>query len=110
MKVIRLKNVHYVSKEGITLTLEKPSIEATEENVKKLEYFIKEKYLEIVDLDKEVLDTTSQEKASKIEISTAETKSEEHVVEEVKEPEAVEEVAEEATEEKPEKKSKRTKK
>lgn len=110
MKVIRLKNVHYVSKEGITLTLEKPSIEATEENVKKLEYFIKEKYLEIVDLDKEVLDTTSQEKASKIEIPTAETKSEEHVVEEVKESEAVEEVAEEATEEKPEKKSKRTKK
>lgn len=110
MKVIRLKNVHYVSKEGITLTLEKPSIEATEENVKKLEYFIKEKYLEIVDLDKEVLDTTSQEKASKIEIPTAETKSEEHVVKEVKEPEAVEEVAEEATEEKPEKKSKRTKK
>ena len=38
MKVIRLKNVHYVSKEGITLTLENPSIEATENNVKKLEY------------------------------------------------------------------------
>lgn len=110
MKVIRLKNVHYVSKEGITLTLEKPSIEATEENVKKLEYFIKEKYLEIVDLDKEVLDTASQEKASKIEIPTAETKSEEPVVEESKEPEVVEETVEEATEEKPEKKSKKSKK
>lgn len=109
MKVIRLKNVHYVSKEGITLTLEKPSIEATEENVKKLEYFIKEKYLEIVDLDKEILDTASQEKASKAEIPTVETKSEELVVEENKEPE-IEEVIEEATEEKPEKKSKRTKK
>lgn len=109
MKVIRLKNVHYVSKEGITLTLEKPSIEATEENVKKLEYFIKEKYLEIVDLDKEILDTASQEKASKAEIPTVETKSEESVVEENKEPE-IEEVTEEATEEKPEKKSKRTKK
>ena len=109
MKVIRLKNVHYVSKEGITLTLEKPSIEATEENVKKLEYFIKEKYLEIVDLDKEVLDAASQEKASKAEIPTVETKSEEPVVEENKEPE-IEEVTEEVTEEKPEKKSKRTKK
>lgn len=109
MKVIRLKNVHYVSKEGITLTLEKPSIEATEENVKKLEYFIKEKYLEIVDLDKEILDTASQEKASKAEIPTVETKSEEPVVEENKEPE-IEEVTEEATEEKPEKKTKRTKK
>ena len=109
MKVIRLKNVHYVSKEGITLTLENPSIEATEENVKKLEYFIREKYLEIVDLDKEVLDAASQEKASKVEIPTAEVKSEEPVVEEVKEPEVVEEVAEEA-EEKPEKKSKKSKK
>ena len=109
MKVIRLKNVHYVSKEGITLTLEKPSIEATEENVKKLEYFIKEKYLEIVDLDKEILDTASQEKTSKAEIPTVETKSEESVVKENKEPE-IEEVTEEATEEKPEKKSKRTKK
>lgn len=109
MKVIRLKNVHYVSKEGITLTLEKPSIEATEENVKKLEYFIKEKYLEIVDLDKEILDTASQEKASKAEIPTVETKSEESVVEENKEPE-IEEVTEEVTEEKPEKKSKRIKK
>lgn len=109
MKVIKLKNVHYVSKEGITLTLEKPSIEATEENVKKLEYFIKEKYLEIVDLDKEILDTASQEKASKAEIPTVETKSEESAVEENKEPE-IEEVTEEATEEKPEKKSKRTKK
>lgn len=110
MKVIRLKNVHYVSKEGITLTLEKPSIEATEENVKKLEYFIKEKYLEIVDLDKEIFDTASQEKASKVEIPTAEVKSEEPVVEEVKESEIVEEVTEEATEEKPEKKSKKSKK
>lgn len=109
MKVIRLKNVHYVSKEGITLTLENPSIEATEENVKKLEYFIREKYLEIVDLDKEVLNTASQEKASKVEIPTAEVKSEEPVVEEAKEPEVVEEVVEEA-EEKPEKKSKKSKK
>lgn len=110
MKVIRLKNVHYVSKEGITLTLENPSIEATENNVKKLEYFIRENYLEIVDLDKEVLDTTSQEKASKIEIPSAEVKSEEPVVEESKEPEVVEEATEEAVEEKPEKKTKKSKK
>ena len=110
MKVIRLKNVHYVSKEGITLTLENPSIEATENNVKKLEYFIRENYLEIVDLDKEVLDTTSQEKASKTETPAVEAESKEPVVEESEKTEIVEETAEEVVEEKPEKKSKKSKK
>ena len=110
MKVIKLKTVHYVSKEGITLTMENPYVEATEDNVKKMEYFLKEGYLEIVDLNKKVLDTSSQEKASKTEIPKVETKSEEPVVEENKEPKEVEEPVEETTEETSEKKTKKSKK
>lgn len=106
MKVIRLKTVHYVSKEGITLTLEKPSIEATEENVKKLEYFIKEGYLEIVDLDKEKIIEEKQE----MEIPKAEDKSEKPVAEAVKENIEEDEEPVEETEEKQEKKSKKSKK
>ena len=106
MKVIRLKTVHYVSKEGITLTLEKPSIEATEENVKKLEYFIKEGYLEIVDLDKEKI----IEKKQEIEIPKTENKSEKPVTETVEESIKEDEEPVEETEEKEEKKSKKSKK
>ena len=106
MKVIRLKTVHYVSKEGITLTLEKPSIEATEENVKKLEYFIKEGYLEIVDLDKEKITEEKQE----LEIPKTEDKSEESVAEAVKESIEEDEEPVEETEEKQKKKSKKSKK
>lgn len=106
MKVIRLKTVHYVSKEGITLTLEKPSIEATEDNVKKLEYFIKEGYLEIVDLDKEKIIEEKQE----LEIPETEDKSEKPVAEAVKENIKEDEKSVEETEEKEEKKSKKSKK
>lgn len=108
MKVIKLKTVHYVSKEGITLTMENPYVEATEDNVKKMEYFLKEGYLEIIDLDKKVTDNKTQEKASKTELPEVEDKPKEPVVEESK-TEVLEETETEA-EETSEKKTKKSKK
>lgn len=49
MKKIRLKKIHYINWCGIVLTGKNPSIEATEENIKKLEKFIKVGQLEIID-------------------------------------------------------------
>lgn len=51
MKKIRLKTVHYINWKGITLTNEKPSIDATEENLEKLKLFIASKQLEVIDLE-----------------------------------------------------------
>mgnify|MGYP000003046802 CR=1 FL=1 len=47
-KYIELNTVHFVSTNGITLTRENPRIEATEENLKKLESYIDKKFLKVV--------------------------------------------------------------
>lgn len=49
MKLIRLKTVYYLNWQGITLTQEKPFIEATEKNIEKLQKYIKAGYVEIVE-------------------------------------------------------------
>lgn len=51
MKKIRLKSVHYINWKGITLTSTNPSIDATEENIEKLNVFIKTGKLEIIDAE-----------------------------------------------------------
>lgn len=51
MKIIKLNNVHYLSFNGIILTMNNPFIEATDENVEKLSNYIKAGYLVIKDLD-----------------------------------------------------------
>ncbi|MGL4449600.1 MAG: hypothetical protein ACRCTZ_00240 [Sarcina sp.] len=51
MKKIRLKTIHYINWKGITLTSKNPSIDATEENLEKLDTFIKIGKLEVVDLE-----------------------------------------------------------
>lgn len=51
MKIIKLNNVHYLSFNGIILTMNNPYIEATEENINKLSAYIKAGYLIIKDLD-----------------------------------------------------------
>lgn len=53
MKKIRLKRIHYINWCGIVLSGKNPSIEATEENIKKLEKFIKIGQLEIIDEDED---------------------------------------------------------
>lgn len=52
-KYIELETVHYVSVDGITLTLEKPRIEATDENLAKLDFYIKGGYLTIIEVKDE---------------------------------------------------------
>lgn len=105
MKVIKLKTVHYVSKEGITLTMEKPYVEATEDNVKKMEYFLKEGYLEIIDLDKKH-EVKEDKKEKNVVIEEPKSESKEPVVEENK-TEVLEETETEETSEKKTKKSKK---
>lgn len=53
MKYIELYTVHFVSTNGITLTTENPRIEATEENIKKLQDCINKNYLTIVEIENE---------------------------------------------------------
>lgn len=52
-KFIELYTVHFVSTNGITLTNDNPRIEATEENLKKLEQQIKKNYLRVVEIEDE---------------------------------------------------------
>lgn len=49
MKIIVLHTVHYVSHNGITLSRYNPFVEATEENIEKLNKFIQAGYLTIVE-------------------------------------------------------------
>lgn len=49
MQIIVLHTVHYVSHNGITLSQFNPYVEATEENIKKLNKFITAGYLRIAD-------------------------------------------------------------
>lgn len=52
MKVIKLYGVHYLSQNGILLNSENNFVEATEENILKLHKFIENKYVKVVELDK----------------------------------------------------------
>lgn len=53
MKIIKLKGVHYLSYNGITLTLNQPYVEATEENIKKLSEYINAGFLVLKNKDEE---------------------------------------------------------
>lgn len=54
MKIIKLKGVHYLSYKGITLTMNQPYVEATEENLEKLSDYLKLGFVEIKELDEDV--------------------------------------------------------
>lgn len=109
MKYIKLHNTFYFSKHGITLNLDNPYVEATEENILKLNKFIEEKYLKVVELDedgKEIIQSFEElfgeEKIEPVAEEKIETK-------EIEEP--IEELTEEIETEEPkkEKKSKKAK-
>lgn len=51
MKIIKLRGVHYLSYKGITLTMNQPIIEATEENLEKLAGYIKLGFVEVKEKD-----------------------------------------------------------
>lgn len=51
MKIIKLRGVHYLSFKGITLTMNQPIIEATEENLEKLAGYIKLGFVEVKEKD-----------------------------------------------------------
>lgn len=59
-KFIELYTVHFISTNGITLTLEKPRVEATEDNLKRLEDCIKKGYLHVIEVEsqEELIDMT----------------------------------------------------
>ena len=54
MKIIKLKGVHYLSYKGITLTMNQPYVEATEDNLEKLSDYLKLGFVEIKELDEDV--------------------------------------------------------
>lgn len=53
MKKIRLNTIHYISWKGIVLSSFEPSIEATEENLEKLEPYIAQGKLIVIDEDED---------------------------------------------------------
>lgn len=53
MKIIQLKSVYFISHNGITLTEDSPFIEATEENLKKLDTLIQNGFLEVIETSSE---------------------------------------------------------
>lgn len=54
MKIIKLKGVHYLSYKGITLTMNQPYVEATEDNLEKLSDYLKLGFVEVKELDEDV--------------------------------------------------------
>lgn len=53
MKIIKLKGVHYLSYKGITLTMNQPFVEATDDAIKILSDYIKLGFLEIKEKDEQ---------------------------------------------------------
>ena len=51
MKIVKLRGVHYLSYKGITLTMNQPFIEATDEVLNTLSEYIKLGFLEIKEKD-----------------------------------------------------------
>ena len=63
MKIIKLKGVHYLSYKGITLTMNQPYVEATEDNLEKLSDYLKLGFVEVKELDEDV-DKVNEYKAT----------------------------------------------
>lgn len=53
MKIVKLKGVHYLSYKGITLTMNQPFVEATDEVLNTLSEYIKLGFLEIKEKDED---------------------------------------------------------
>lgn len=53
MKIVKLRGVHYLSYKGITLTMNQPFIEATDEVLTALSEYIKLGFLEVKEKDEE---------------------------------------------------------
>lgn len=53
MKIVKLRGVHYLSFKGITLTMNQPFIEATDEVLDTLSEYIKLGFLEVKEKDEE---------------------------------------------------------
>lgn len=116
MKVIKLYGVHYLSQNGILLNSENNFVEATEENILKLHKYIENKYVKVVELDKngkEIIEEKENE-AIKEQIKELfeEKKDEKKITETVTEQteENEEEENQSTEEEKSEKKSKKSSK
>ena len=116
MKVIKLYGVHYLSQNGILLNSENNFVEATEENILKLHKYIENKYVKVVELDKngkEIIEenkneTIKEEIKELFEEKKDEKKITETVTEQTEENE--EEENQSTEEEKSEKKSKKSSK
>ena len=116
MKIIKLYGVHYLSYNGILLNSENNFVEATEENILKLHKYIENKYVKVVELDKngkEIIEEKENE-AIKEQIKELfeEKKDEKKITETVTEQteENEEEKKQSTEEEKSEKKSKKSSK
>lgn len=97
MKVIKLNTIHYLFYKGILLNSDKPFIEATEENILKLQSYIEAKYVKVVEL----IDGKEIEE---------EPKKNKKIIEQVKEDLVEENKLEESTEKETEETNKKTKK
>lgn len=53
MKIVKLRGVHYLSFKGITLTMNQPFVEATDEVLNSLSEYIKLGFLEVKEKDEE---------------------------------------------------------
>ena len=53
MKIVKLRGVHYLSFKGITLTMNQPFVEATDEVLNSLAEYIKLGFLEVKEKDEE---------------------------------------------------------
>lgn len=97
MKVIKLNTIHYLFYKGILLNSDKPFVEATEENILKLQSYIEAKYVKVVEL----IDGKEVEE---------EPKKNKKIIEQVKEDLVEENKLEESTEKETEETNKKTKK
>lgn len=79
MKIIKLDGVHYLSFKGITLTMNKPFIEATEENLNKLSEYIKSGFLIVKEKNEEDLEEQFEPTDMSLEEALFNTNVEEEV-------------------------------
>lgn len=69
MKIVKLKGVHYLSYKGITLTMNQPFIEATDEVLEALADYIRLGFIEIKEKDEE--DKTDEYKPTDMSMEEA---------------------------------------
>lgn len=79
MKIIKLDGVHYLSFKGITLTMNKPFVEATEENLNKLSEYIKSGFLIVKEKNEEDLEEQFEPTDMSLEEALFNTNVEEEV-------------------------------